>query len=203
MTNEETGTCTFCEKVYPVSQLWMSGGGCFTCPECQKTESEEPPKPKREMSNHAKTAKVIRAELKQAFPTTAFRVNSESFSGGSSVNIHWTDGPTDEQVEKITGKYQYGHFDGMIDLYEISNKRDDIPQVRFVMEERSMSDQTRDQIVKNHNATYCKEGQITNLEAWNENSNCWNREVIYRVFKKLDLSQGVSVGLALLMEAKA
>jgi len=28
--------CTFCNKSYPERKMWMSGGGCHTCPDCQK-----------------------------------------------------------------------------------------------------------------------------------------------------------------------
>lgn len=62
-------------------------------------------------------AKNIRTELKKAFPGIKFSVTSETYSGGDSIDIGWTLGPTTAEVEKITGKYQEGHFDGMEDIY--------------------------------------------------------------------------------------
>jgi hypothetical protein len=94
----------------------------------------------RTPSTQAQAAAAIRKELKAAFPTVKFSVTSESFSGGDAVRIDWTDGPTSESVDKIVRKYQYGHFDGMIDLYEYSNRRDDLPaQVKYVSTQRTNS----------------------------------------------------------------
>lgn len=94
----------------------------------------------RTLSTQAQAAAAIRKELKAAFPNTKFSVTSESFSMGDAVRIDWTDGPTSAQVDAIVRKYQYGHFDGMIDMYEYSNRRDDIPQTKFVSTQRRFSD---------------------------------------------------------------
>ena len=67
-----------------------------------------------------KASKNIKRELKDAYPKTKFSVRARSYSGGNSIDINWTDGPTSEEVEKITGKYQEGHFNGMEDIYEYS-----------------------------------------------------------------------------------
>jgi hypothetical protein len=66
-------------------------------------------------------ASNIRVELKRAFPSIKFTVHSEH-RGSSSINIGWTDGPTREQVTKITGKYQEGNFNGMEDIYEYNHE---------------------------------------------------------------------------------
>jgi hypothetical protein len=96
----------------------------------------------KRLSGHAATAKAIREELKKAFPKIKFSVKSESFSMGNSVHINWFDGLTTKEVESITNKYQYGHFNGMEDIYENTNSRDDIPQAKYVSCSRSMSDET-------------------------------------------------------------
>ena len=77
------------------------------------------------MSPHALAAKAIRSELKKAYPTTKFSVTSQSYSGGNSVHVEWIDGPTSFEVGEIAYKYQYGHFNGMEDSYEDTNRRDD------------------------------------------------------------------------------
>jgi hypothetical protein len=92
-------------------------------------------------STHANCAKMIRQDLKKAFPNNKFSVTSEIYSMGSSVRINWVDGVTSKQVESIVDKYQYGHFDGMKDLYENSNSRDDIPQVKYVTTHRELSNE--------------------------------------------------------------
>lgn len=88
-------------------------------------------------------AKNIRIELKKAFPGVKFSVKSEYYSGGNSVNVYWTDGPTTEQVEKITGKYQEGSFDGMTDCYNYEENlfSDVFGGAKYVMEQRSVSDE--------------------------------------------------------------
>jgi hypothetical protein len=62
------------------------------------------------------TAKLIRAALKRSFPTTKFSVRSHVYRGGSSVDVSWTDGPTNEKVDGLVSVYAGKDFDGMIDL---------------------------------------------------------------------------------------
>ena len=107
--------------------------------EAWKAEQKE--KNKGKSSSHAGAAAAIKQELKEAFPNIKFSVRSDSFSGGDSVHIAWTDGPTTRQVEYISGKYQYGHFNGMEDIYENTNSRDDIPQAKYISEHRQKSEQ--------------------------------------------------------------
>lgn len=71
---------------------------------------------------------------------------------GNAVTVGWIDGPTVKEVEAFTGKYQYGHFDGMNDMYENSNKRTDLPQAKFVRESRQYSEAVRSQ--HDHEARY-------------------------------------------------
>lgn len=66
--------------------------------------------------NATETAKYIRNDLKRSFPGTKFSVTSEYYSMGSSVNIRWTDGATEEHVRQVCSKYCGDHFDGMIDM---------------------------------------------------------------------------------------
>lgn len=92
------------------------------------------------ITSWAATAKAIRKELKQKFPNTKFRVTFQGYAGGDSVNIGWTDGPTDKEVRDITDKYQQGSFDGMTDMYSFDNNRDDIPQTKYVFASRNYSE---------------------------------------------------------------
>lgn len=99
-------------------------------------------------STQAQAAKMIRRELKENFPNTKFRVRSDSASMMTAVRIFWTDGPTIRDVDSIVGKFEYGHFDGMTDSYEYSNRRDDLPQVKFVQTHRKISDETKRQTLE-------------------------------------------------------
>ncbi|WP_407522726.1 hypothetical protein PDL71_15595 [Lacibacter sp. MH-610] len=112
--------------------------------ETRKAEQKE--KNKGYKSSHAAASAAIKQELKKYFPCIKFSVTSDSFAGGNSVDISWTDGPTTKQVEAITSKYQYGHFDGMNDIYENSNHRDDIPQAKYVQEHRRISDELENEV---------------------------------------------------------
>ena len=61
---------------------------------------------------------------------------------GDSVDVRVTKG-TDAALEKLkeySNQYEYGHFDGMQDLYEYSNVRDDIPQTKYLFVEDKRAD---------------------------------------------------------------
>jgi hypothetical protein len=97
----------------------------------------------RTLSTHAKAAKEIRRKLKATYPTCTFSVKSRSFSGGDAVDIVWTDGPTTYKVEEIVNLHQMGHFDGMQDLYEYTNRHPNIPQVKYAHTRRELSPESR------------------------------------------------------------
>jgi hypothetical protein len=71
------------------------------CGACQ-AKREAPPREPSKWVPVAETARQIRAALKASFPHVKFSVRSKSYSMGSSVDVHWTDGPLTVQVEKIT-----------------------------------------------------------------------------------------------------
>ena len=67
--------------------------------------------------SYVTAAKNIHIELKAEFPGVKFSVTSKSYSMGNSINVDWTDGPTEKQVDEIISKYQYGSFNGQDDCY--------------------------------------------------------------------------------------
>lgn len=84
------------------------------------------------LSEQAQVAKLIRQYCKNlGIKCTA---TSDSYAGGNSVHAAIYDQPPAivEQVTTYAKQFQAGHFDGMIDLYEYSNRRKDIPQAKFV-----------------------------------------------------------------------
>lgn len=149
----------------------------------------------KQQSSHALAAKCIRQELKQSYPGVKFSVRSESYSGGDSVDIKWFDGPTYESVNRIVGKYKYGQFDGMRDLYEVTNKRKDIPQVQYVFIERDLTESLIEKAFIDLQGTY-KEFQV--LSSITENSiellnkfRSWTAyQYIHRLLKDKDLTNG-------------
>ena len=104
------------------------------------------------------TAKMIREALKAEFPTTKFSVRSSIYSGGSSINISWTDGPTQSQVDQIGKRFEGASFDGMIDLKSYHNSLitfpgDELPTevqfgADFVFSNRSLSDEFKTELAK-------------------------------------------------------
>lgn len=91
-------------------------------------------------STAALAAQLIRKELKLA--NIKASVTSKNYSGGDSIDIDMIDmtPETKKIADKICNKYQYGHFDGMNDIYEYSNSRTDIPQAKFVFVRNAMPD---------------------------------------------------------------
>ena len=59
------------------------------------------------------TAIELRKALKAAFPSVKFSVKSKKYSGGASIDIFWTDGPTTHMVDKVGKRFQGATFDGM------------------------------------------------------------------------------------------
>ncbi len=93
----------------------------------------------KQLSEHALCAKEIRKQLKRAYPEIKFSVTSDSYSGGNGVNVSYVNGPCIDDVDAIISCYQYGHFNGMEDIYEYSNTDKGIPQVKFVSASRNIS----------------------------------------------------------------
>ncbi len=98
---------------------------------------------KRTPSTQAQAAKMIRAEMKRN--GIKARVTSSSASMMTEVTVRVTDvmPATRRAIEAFVGQFQYGHFDGMVDMYEHSNTRDDIPQVKFASVNVEYSDEMR------------------------------------------------------------
>lgn len=63
----------------------------------------------------AETAALVRQAVKEAFPGVKFSVKSKTYSGGASIGVRWTDGPTGKQVDAIIQVFSGAYFDGMID----------------------------------------------------------------------------------------
>lgn len=132
----------------------------------------------KHITTAAKCAAQIKEELKGAFKGVKFSVTSDNFSMGDSVHISWEDGPTAEMVEGVTDKYQYGHFDGMTDMYESSNTRDDIYQSKYVSAHRKQSEETRKVL---------DEAQKANFPESHQNNET------YKIFYKTPLPVGAVV----------
>lgn len=105
----------------------------------------------RRTTQAALCAKAIRQELKKLFPNTKFQVTCKNYSGGNSVDVDYTDGPALEKVEAIVNKYEYGSFDGMTDCYNYDNVIEGLPQTKYLFVHRTLSVETRTNIIKGLN----------------------------------------------------
>lgn len=104
-------------------------------------KAEQKEKNKGVLTGAAACASAIRQELKEKFPGVKFSVKSETYSGGNSVRIYWTDGPEYEAVNRIVKGYQEGHFDGMTDCYEYHKNRDpNKPGAKYIYAEKTFSE---------------------------------------------------------------
>ena len=98
------------------------------------------------LSSHASAAKAIRDEAKRRGIKASVR--SRSFSMGNAVDVEVEDLPAviAEAFEKFCAQFQYGSFDGMTDFYSYDNRREDLPQVKYVHLRNSMSQKMREEI---------------------------------------------------------
>lgn len=140
-------------------------------------------------SSAALAAQMIRKEIKAAFPGVNFTCRSENYSGGNSVDVNMIDQPREiyDAIKKITGKYQMGHFDGMVDCYEYSNSRDDIPQVKFVFCRNDISPAKRQEVYSGIRQYWQGGNELPESYEAGQNiwfQNCYISEFVWREFNR-------------------
>lgn len=59
----------------------------------------------------AETGKLVRLALVKAFPGVKFSVKKD----GTCLRVEWIDGPTQNEVDAVSGQFAGGRFDGSID----------------------------------------------------------------------------------------
>jgi acetylornithine deacetylase/succinyl-diaminopimelate desuccinylase-like protein len=134
------------------------------------------------LSNAAVTSKAIKKELGELFPDTKFSVKSQTFEDGDAVNVTWTDGPTKPMVESIIKKYQSGKWNNDEQEYEVTNKRNDIPQVNYVnIPCRRLSHKVEEEILSKLRVNY-KECADLNRDGWVESLDKSMLQMIWEVF---------------------
>lgn len=142
-------------------------------------------------SSQARTAKEIRTLLKSM--NIPARVTSTCFAGGDAVDVHLTNQPPEiiEQIKTLTAKYEYGHFDGMDDLYVYSNNRTDIPQTKYLMIDNSFDDEIYEkawQYLKEHYAGMesAPEHYKDAFSYWNDNFQAHGSTLVGRILRNTD-----------------
>jgi hypothetical protein len=79
-------------------------------------------------------AKLVRRDLKTAYPGTKFTVRAKTFSMGSSVEVTYFDGPAPSAVVALLAKYEYNRHRAP-DQFAL----DGGPQVKYVGVVRDLS----------------------------------------------------------------
>lgn len=87
----------------------------------------------KQLSEQAQVAKLLKKKAKE-LGINVTRCRSSSFAGGDSVSLRFDSGSDDavKQLEDYSSQFKQGHFDGMNDIYEYSNSRDDVPQTKWL-----------------------------------------------------------------------
>ncbi len=134
-------------------------------------------------------AKLLRADLKKAFPIVKFSVRTERYSGGSSINISWADGPSVPQVDEIGNRYQDGSFDGMQDLYTYGKSTPENPGgAKYVSTHREFSAGLLEQVGRD----YCKMFGVEYVSSNQYVEKCreWLGTLVHRATYRADLTRG-------------
>jgi len=106
----------------------------------------------------AEVSKLAKNILKKQFPGFPFSVKSKRYSGGSSVTVYWTDGPTTQRVEALISHMHGAEFDGMTDLKEYNGKP---YQNDYIFTQRSISDwDAKEQAHTTYILEHCKCEQV-------------------------------------------
>lgn len=91
-------------------------------------------KPERRLTQAALCAKAIKEELAKEFKGVKVRVTTSNYSGGDSVTVRGSFKCEADfnRANSMVDKYQFGHFDGMTDMYEYSNHQPGLAQAKYV-----------------------------------------------------------------------
>jgi hypothetical protein len=142
---------------------------------------------KKEKSAPAQAAAMIKAYCKKQ--GIQCKASSEIYSMGSSVRVEVEDLPPAKMAElkAYAGQFQYGHFNGMEDIYEYSN-RQDLPQAKFVFVENRMSEGLKQSVYDYMKENYAgMEGAPANVKDagsyFNADFNAYASDLIGKLFR--------------------
>lgn len=115
----------------------------------------------------AYTASIIKKELKAKYPGVKFSVRSESYTGGDSLRVKYAVNETTPKVNEIKAlcaKYEAGHFDGMTDMYNYTNRTSG-PTVKYLFIDAEVTNEQRQSIKEEIKQTYG-----INENEWNDSN---------------------------------
>jgi len=77
-------------------------------------------------ADRRKTTTIIKNNCKKHFNISKIEVATDVFAGGDSMNVTYFSPEKIESLESFIKDFQAGHFNGMEDIYEYSNKEEKI-----------------------------------------------------------------------------
>ena len=106
----------------------------------------------KQLSEQAQVAKLLKKKAKE-LGINVTRCRSSSFAGGDSVSIRFDSGSDDavKQLQDYSSQFKQGHFNGMEDIYEYSNSRDDVPQTKWLRLNDDRADKILGQLLHHEN----------------------------------------------------
>lgn len=117
---------------------------------------------------HALASANLKKLLAHRFPGQVFSVTSDSFSGGNSVRVGWTDGPTHDEVDALADRFQDCDFDGMDDSthYRHSVFAEMFGGAKYVNCSRSISEARRIEVAAElgHVITFSPRGEMLGVD---------------------------------------
>lgn len=124
----------------------------------------------------------IRKLLKKEFPSIKFSVTSFH----NKVQVDYTDGTNQINVENLLSKFEYGSFDGMEDIYNYDNVLDGLPQCKYVFVNRTISAQKNAEILEKIKSEYGNIMDQSEREFF-KTFQCWKNNFVYRYINNNNL----------------
>lgn len=146
------------------------------------------------LTQAAQASKMIKIILNKEYPNIKFSVKSDNYSMGSSVRINWTDGIPEKEIDSFARQFQYGHFDGMNDIYEYSNKKD-FPQAKFVFCNREISDKVYQDAFDFAKKYYNWIDPSDTLDSYKKEAQGTIRNYLWRTLNKMNLTNGFDANI--------
>ena len=138
-----------------------------------KNKSTKERKTMKKLSKAAQVSKLLKAKAKSL--GLEVRASSKNFSGGNSVDIKVLKGSDKSfnDLKEYSSQFKEGKFDGMNDIYEYTNSREDIPQTKYLFIDDDRAVQIIESFDKDIFKTEKKWMWFDNQLAWYE----WLKEI--------------------------
>ena len=139
----------------------------------------------KQLSEQAQVAKLLKKKAKE-LGINVTRCRSSSFAGGDSVSIRFDSGSDDavKQLQDYSSQFKQGHFNGMEDIYEYSNSRDDVPQTKYLFLDDDRADKILGELA-HYKTSWFANGEEVNFA-----------QFMYRLKEQSEDWQGVLQNLA-------